>query len=397
MAGRRPDHAMVPELSSQSGNACPSARPGFQHGLYTAAQPIGVGNALGEGVSHSTQNELLHVPPVNFGMNSPNGTSGFVPLQALLSKPQQRRYWRDREELAGADPNLAEFSAELPDATSRRRFLSLMAGSAALAGLTGCTRQPAEMIMPYVEPPEHAIPGVPKYYATAVPMNGSAQGVIVESHLGRPTKVEGNPDHPGSLGASSVHAQACLMDLYDPDRAKEILHAGGPASWDSFRIALNQALDPIQSNGGAGLSILTDTVTSPSLGAQMQAVLKTFPRARWHQWDPAGAHSARAAAQMAFGRPVNTYYQIDRADVVLSLDSDFLACGPGSTRYARDFALRRRRGDRLDMNRLYVVESSMTSTGGKADHRLPLRYSEIEAFSRNLAASLQGASQQASA
>src|SRR5581483_6437812 len=207
----------------------------------------------------------------------------------------------------------------------------------------------------------------------------------------------GNPDHPGSLGASSVHAQACLMDLYDPDRAKEILHEGGPASWDSFRIALNQALDPIQSNRGAGLSILTDTVTSPSLGAQMQAVLKTFPRARWHQWDPAGAHSARAAAQMAFGRPVNTYYQIDRADVVLSLDSDFLACGPGSTRYARDFALRRRRGDRLDMNRLYVVESSMTSTGGKADHRLPLRYSEIEAFSRNLAASLQGASQQASA
>ena len=121
-----------------------------------------------------------------------------------------------------------------------------MAGSMALAGLTGCTRQPEETIMPYVDPPENVIPGRPKYYATAAPVNGIAEGVIVESHTGRPTKVEGNPDHPASLGATSVHSQACLMDLYDPDRGREIAYLGLPRSWDSFQGAWQQAIGAIQ-------------------------------------------------------------------------------------------------------------------------------------------------------
>ncbi len=326
-----------------------------------------------------------------------NHSSDFIPVEALLTKSHQRRYWRSLDELANTpefrdmlETEFPEHATEPPEGSSRRRFLSLMAGSAALAGLTACTRQPTEMIMPYVEPPEHAIPGVPKFYATAVPVDGIAQGVIVESHLGRPTKVEGNPDHPASLGASDVHSQACLMDLYDPDRATEILRLGGPESWQSFRFALAEALGPIFDKQGDGLSILSETVISPSLGAQIQAVLKAFPRAQWRQWDPAGPHSARTAAKTAFGRPLNTYYKFDQADVVVSLDSDFLACGAGTTRYARDFAVRRRRGDRMDMNRLYSVESSMTSTGGKADHRSPSRYADIEAFARNLAGIVQG-------
>ncbi len=328
---------------------------------------------------------------------SPKPNSDLIPVEALLTKSHQRRYWRSLDELADTpefrdmlETEFPEHATEPPDGSSRRRFLSLMAGSAALAGLTACTRQPTEMIMPYVEPPEHAIPGVPKFYATAAPVNGIAQGVIVESHLGRPTKVEGNPDHPASLGATNVHSQACLMDLYDPDRATEILRLGGPQSWQSFRLALSEALGKISDGKGAGLGILSETVTSPSLGAQIQAVLMAFPQARWYQWDPAGPHSARSAAQTAFGRPVHTYYKLDQADVVVSLDSDFLACGAGSTRYAHDFAVRRRRGGRLDMNRLYAIESSMTSTGGKADHRLPLRYADIEVFGRNLANVLQG-------
>jgi Fe-S-cluster-containing dehydrogenase component/anaerobic selenocysteine-containing dehydrogenase len=316
---------------------------------------------------------------------------GFVPLEALVASAAPT-YWQSlaqREGIFAPEPN-EEFSEEGIEISgaSRRHFLSLMAGSMALAGLSGCTRQPTETIMPYVDPPENVIPGRPKYYATAAPVNGLAEGVIVESHLGRPTKVEGNPDHPANLGATSVHSQACLMDLYDADRAKEIVCLGVPRDWDSFLIAWQQAIAPSAARNGEGFRILSETVVSPSLGAQIQAVLKKYPAAQWHQFDPAGPHSARATAQMVFGKPVNTYYKLDAADVVVSLDADFLACGRGCTRYARDFATRRRRGDRLDMNRLYAIESTMTATGGKADHRLALRYAEVESFARELASAL---------
>ncbi|HVW10736.1 MAG TPA: 4Fe-4S dicluster domain-containing protein [Bryobacteraceae bacterium] len=282
---------------------------------------------------------------------------------------------------------LEALGAEMPDA-GRRRFLSLAAGSLALGGLTGCTRQPTETIMPYVDPPENVIPGRPKYYATAVPVNGAAEGVIVESDLGRPTKVEGNPNHPGSLGATSVTSQASLMDLYDPDRAQGFSRLGVPASWDALLIVLDSAMDRARNHGGAGLRILTETVYSPAAGDRIRAVLAAAPGAQWHQYEPAGAHSARAAAMQAFGRPLHTYYNFDAADVVLSLDADFLACGQASTRYAHDFAARRRRGGRLDMNRLYVVESSMSATGGKADHRLPVRYSGVEDIAREVLSQL---------
>lgn len=313
-----------------------------------------------------------------------------IPVEAL-ARSASPRLWRSLEEFDNAEPQPPEeFTEEGLEfsGASRRRFLSLMAGSVALAGITGCTRQPAETILPYVDPPENVIPGKPKYYATAVPIAGIAEGVIVESHLGRPTKIEGNPDHPASQGSTSVHSQACLMDLYDPDRAKEIFHLGEPQDWDSFLAAWRRIIEPIQARHGDGLRILSESVISPVLGTQIQAVLQKFPAAKWHQFDPAGPHSARAAAQIVFGKPVHTYYKLDAAGVVLSLDADFLACGPGSTRYARDFSTRRRRGDRLDMNRLYVVESTMTATGGKADHRLALRYAEIEEFARELAAAL---------
>jgi molybdopterin-containing oxidoreductase family iron-sulfur binding subunit len=319
----------------------------------------------------------------------------FVPLESLLRPGAPRRLWRSPEEFA--DPEFARRESENESfedgivtfaESDRRRFLALMAGSLALAGLTGCTRQPTEQILPYVTPPENAVPGRPKFYATAVPVNGVAEGVLVESHLGRPTKVEGNPDHPSSLGATCVLSQACLMDLYDADRAKQIEHLGIPQTWDEFLIAFSHLLEPVRARRGAGLHILTETVTSPTLGAQIQAVLKSLPSAQWHQFEPAGRHAARAGAMLAFGRPVNTYYRFENADVVLTLDSDFLASGPGSTRYARGFADRRRRGNRMDMNRLYAVECEMTSTGGKADHRLPLRYRDIETFARNVAAAV---------
>jgi MoCo/4Fe-4S cofactor protein with predicted Tat translocation signal len=322
-------------------------------------------------------------------------SSNFVPLAALTDNAGSKRYWRSLEELAGS-PEFDEMlhrefppnASEWPDEVSRRRFLQLAAASTALAGLTGCTRPPREKLLPYVVPPPEAEPGVPLNFATAVPVAGIAQGVIVESHLGRPTKVEGNPDHPASLGGTSVLSQASVLDLYDPDRAKQIDHLGAWASWGDFLIELNKLLAPILARRGTGFHILTDTVTSPSLGAQVAELLNQFPDAQWHQYDPAGAHSARWGSQLAFGRFVNTYYKLDQASVILALDSDFLACDQSSTRFAHDYAHRRAGGDRTDMNRLYSVETAMTATGGKADNRLPLRYGEIELFARDLAAAI---------
>ncbi len=314
-----------------------------------------------------------------------------MPLEAL-GAANTPRYWQSLAERNGnfiPEPSevFSEAGVDVSSA-SRRRFLSLMAGSLALAGINGCTRQPTETIMPYVDPPENVVPGRPKYYASAVPVNGIAEGVIVESHLGRPTKVEGNPAHPANYGATSLHSQACLMDLYDPDRAKEIINLGIPRDWDSFLLAIQAVMRPFDATDATKFRLLTETITSPSLGAQIQAVLQKYPGAKWHQFDPAGPHSARAAAVSSFGKQVNTHYRLDAADIVVSLDSDFLVSGRASTRYARDFSTRRRRGDRLDMNRLYVIESTMSATGGKADHRLPLRYREIETFARELAAAL---------
>jgi len=278
---------------------------------------------------------------------------------------------------------------------SRRQFLELTGASIAMATAAGCTRMPTEFIMPYVVPPENAIPGRPQYYATACIVNGLGEGVLVESHLGRPTKVEGNPGHPASLGATSVHGQACVLDLYDPIRVKQISERGYVREWEDFLVWLNRTAGALRPAGGQGLYILSDTCTSPTMAAQIAAIQTAFPEARWHHYDPTGAHNARAGAEIAFGRPVNTYYRLDRAQIILALDANFLACGAGSTRYAHDYAFGRRvRGDQTAMNRLYAVECEMTSTGGKAEHRLRLRYSEVEQFARDLAAMLASGAEQ---
>jgi Fe-S-cluster-containing dehydrogenase component/anaerobic selenocysteine-containing dehydrogenase len=264
-----------------------------------------------------------------------------------------------------------------------------MGASAAFAGLTGCTKLPSEKIVPYVNPPEEIIPGKPLFYATTMPLGGLGTGLLVESHMGRPTKVEGNPDHPASLGATDVFAQASILTLYDPDRSKVVIHNGRIGSWSDYLAAVDEARQRHTLRKGAGLRILTETVSSPTLASQLRALLAQFPAAKWHQYEPCGRDAAREGARLAFGEYVNTVYRFDRADVVLAVDADFLCSGPGSVRHARDFSDRRRitRPDSA-MNRLYVVESTLTSTGAMADHRLRLRSSDLEALTLVIAQGL---------
>ena len=277
------------------------------------------------------------------------------------------------------------------DPIGRREFLRLMGASIALAGAAGCkVSPPVDEIVPYVRRPENVTPGEPLFYATATTLGGYAQGVLVESHEGRPTKLEGNPLHPASLGATDAYAQASVLSLYDPDRSKDILHFGQISTWDSFLSDLRGRLAAQMPMNGAGLRLLTETITSPTLAAQIHDLLKIFPDAIWHQYEPVNRDNERDGATLAFGSDVETIYRFDKAEVIVSLDADFLLESPGHVRYARDFISRRRvRGGNQNLSRLYVVEAAPTITGSVADHRLPIRSSDIAPLCRELVARVQ--------
>ena len=305
------------------------------------------------------------------------------------SAPQ---FWRTLAEKNGANLDELvgdEFASRLPesfDAVERREFLKLMGASLALAGMAGCTRQPAEQILPYSRQPEEVVPGRPLFYATSMVLGGRATGLLVESHEGRPTKIEGNPLHPASLGATDAFAQAALLDLYDPDRMQTLTHLGEILPWSAFIGAMRSAASAWSAAKGAGLRILTETVCSPTLAAQIEDILARFPAAIWHQWDPASEMHEAAGLRMAAGGNVSVHYTVERAAVIVALDADFLNCGSGHLRYSRQFAARRR--PEAPGCRLYAVESMPTATGAKADHRLPVKPSQVELVARALAADL---------
>ena len=315
-------------------------------------------------------------------------------VKAQIEQTTGPEYWRSLEELAGSeevqDMLHSEFrtcASEWLDSFSRRGFLQTMGASLALAGLTGCTRMPLTEIVPYVKQPENVIPGKPKYYATAFTLGGYASPVLVESHMFRPTKIEGNPEHPASLGGTDIYAQASILDLYDPDRAQNVTYLGDVRSWSAFMDAVKGPMNVQQSMAGSGVRILTQGVSSPTLAAQIKDYLAAHPQAKWHVWEPINRDNVYEGAKMAFGEVVETRYDLSKADVIVSLDADFLYAGfPGSTRYIRDFAARRNPDG--NMNRLYVVESTPSSTGMKADHRLPMTTAAIGALARDLAARL---------
>jgi MoCo/4Fe-4S cofactor protein with predicted Tat translocation signal len=293
-------------------------------------------------------------------------------------------YWRSLEELAGSPAFQEALHREFPkgasewvDSVSRRGFLKVMGASMALAGMTGCVRLPLEPIVPYVRQPEDVIPGRPQFYATAMTLGGYASPLLVESHLGRPTKIEGNDRHPASLGGTDIFAQAHVLGLYDPDRSQSVVSMGDQRSWQSFLSAIRGPLSAQKALQGAGIRILTPTISSPTLADQLRGFLKIYPQAKWHVYEPVNRDNVLEGAKLAFGQPVETRYDFEKADVIVSLDADFLYAGfPGNVRYIRDFAKRRNPDGK--MNRLYVIESTPTTTGAKADHRLPVRAREIE-------------------
>ncbi len=311
-------------------------------------------------------------------------------LRERLRASNGKDYWRSLEELAETPEFRAFVEREFPAGLrapqlSRRRFLQLAAASLALAGIAACNPTPPEQLVPYVRQPENLTPGNPLFYASAHVLNGFATGILVESNTGRPTRIEGNPDHPASLGAADIFAEASILSLYDPERSKAVRHNGQASSWTAFDRALRAALPSGGNADGSGAHLLTPSITSPSLIAQIQAFTRQFPNAQWHQYDPINLDNVYAGAKLAFGQAVMPVYQFKNADVILSLEDDFLFADPGRLHYTRAFTDRRRVGaNSATMNRLYVVEGTPSITGSMADHRLALRSSEVERFARAL-------------
>ncbi|HEY1260717.1 MAG TPA: TAT-variant-translocated molybdopterin oxidoreductase, partial [Stellaceae bacterium] len=309
---------------------------------------------------------------------------------------EERHYWRSLEELAESADFAALVERELPrfrtvlGTMERRRFLQLMAASMALGGLSACGPEPSpRQLLPYVEQPAGIVPGRARSYSTATTRDGYATGVIVTHQMARPVKVEGNPDHPASLGAASVAMQATILGLYDPRRAQTILGRGQIDSWERFVAALYERRGQLLARGGEGLRLLTGTLTSPSLAAQVAALQRQFPGMRWHQWEPLNRDNELAAAQRAFGRPVDSLFDLSRTDVIFAVESDLLSAAPGHLAYARAFAARRRPDETGgEMSRVYAIESTPTLLGAKADHRLVQRPAEIARAMLYLAAAI---------
>jgi molybdopterin-containing oxidoreductase family iron-sulfur binding subunit len=307
-----------------------------------------------------------------------------------------KAYWRSLDQLADTpefrewvDRRFPQSMRELlSGVVDRRAFLRLMSASLGLAGLAGC-RRPELKALPYSKQPTEIFPGLPDFYATAIPRRGAALPVLVETHEGRPTKIEGNPGHPDSGGSSDFLAQAAVLDLYDPDRATPVLQKGEPASWQQFDDFAAKHYAAIRQRKGQGLFILGEEAASPSLDLLRNHMHAVLPLGRWHVYDPITRSGRDDGAAIAFGMQVLPRYHFDRARVILSLDCDFLGLEEDGTRHHRGFARGRLTdGDTPAMNRLYTVESQLTITGGIADHRLRLPSSLVAQYTFALAREL---------
>ncbi len=326
-------------------------------------------------------------------------------MSSLKSTPDSKDYWRSLDRLLespavreavgeGAENEFPAGASDAPGGVDRRSMLTLMGASFALAGLEGC-RRPVETIVPYVSAPEYVVPGIPKRYATTLPAGAGAHGVVVESHEGRPTKIEGNELHPSSLGAANTWTQAEILNLFDPDRSTSVQRraagetAHRPSSWKFFDAFLAERRPELEANGGEGLAVLSGTYSSPTLARLATKLASRFPKSRWVVYEPFGDDNVFAGCEMAAGRPCRPVYHLEHARKILALDADILHTESESLAAARGFAAGRKAATPDDdMNRLYVVESALSLTGSVADHRVRLRSREIGAFATALAREL---------
>ena len=327
-------------------------------------------------------------------MGSKDSKANFALLKNRILQEEGRDYWRSVEEFVDA-PEFEEFvkreypshAEEWDDSLSRRNFIKVMGASLAFAGLSGCVIQPAEKIIPYVTTPEGITPGKPQYFATSMTVGGIATGLLARSNEGRPTKIEGNPDHPGSLGATDVLAQTSLLDLYDPDRSQEIKYRGIAKGWQTFSKEIRTKIDENREGGGAGIRFLTGIVVSPSLADQFKRLSEELPNAKLVQYEPVNNDSAVAGAKMAFGSPAQAVYNYDKAERILSLDADIFS--GFNVRYIKDFAKARSISEeKTEMNRLYCVETTMSLMGAKADHRIAVKPSQMPEIAKAIAKAL---------
>jgi molybdopterin-containing oxidoreductase family iron-sulfur binding subunit len=323
------------------------------------------------------KNDLVTIQPAQMTLEQ---------AREKLKNVRGKKYWRSVDELANTPEFQAAVEKEFPgsphawgDDVSRRGFLRLMGASVALAGLAGCTKQPDEPIYPYVKAPEDLILGKPNYFATAHPFVTGAVPLLVKSDQYRPIKIDGNPEHPYNQGSSDPFTQATLLDLYDPDRSQHVTYRGENREWAEFAVEFRNKV--ISTKDGTGIYFLSETITSPTLARQWKAVQAKYPKATLVQYDPAIAGTALAGG-------LNVQYDLTDADVIVSLDADFLsgAAFPGFHKLVRQYAERRK--DPTKLNRLYAIESTPTTTGLKAEHRLGLRASEIPAFTAALTEAL---------
>lgn len=307
-----------------------------------------------------------------------------------------KEYWRSLDQLADTPEfreklarEFPENSSELADPVTRRGFLRVMGASMALAWLSGC-RRPIEKIVPYVKAPESTVLGVPQYYATTMPFGNNAFGLLVETHEGRPTKVEGNDFHSTSYGSSNAFVQASILNLYDPDRSDMVLKNGNNSTWDQFIASWKPLFDKYGLAKGEGLAILSEPTSSPTQSRLKKRFGSLFPKAKWVTYEPVSDENIVEGIQTATGKKYQPEYRFDNAKMILSLDSDFLLMESNNIINSQRFADSRHVDDEHgDMSRLYTVESGFTITGAMADHRMRLQSRQIGAFAAALGLELQ--------
>lgn len=308
-------------------------------------------------------------------------------MKTIVKREVDATYWRSMDQLADT-PEYQEFlqrefpsgASEMLDPVTRRNFMKIMGASVALAGMASC-RNPKEAIVPFVKSPENVIPGKAKFYASTMTFADHTFGVLVESHEGRPTKIEGNDLYPSSQGATHPWALASVLSLYDQDRSKAPSNKGGPASWNEFEQDWRTWSQNHAANKGTGLAVIAESFNSPAVEKLAEEFKKQFPNATWVTYEPVSQENVVQGIHTLSGKSARPMYHLNKASIIVSIDSDFLGSDPDCLRMTKDFSKRRRQLNAKDeMNRLYAIESNMTSTGAMADHRLALESSKIPQF-----------------